>query len=563
MAALECWTSRSSTATDDDTVEHVLMRTHDRSEAFNPHDASQPFPSSSNPIKDLVQKKFHRFSRNFTEALSTLKTTLNLDPGNIDKVRDPDSRKALWGGVVKNLTQLYPGSQLPEKLISTIRRHFDSLPLSYANAGFEIREVFSHVKLIEQASASDRPAVSVQEVQDSSEFNTGTLFNLTFASMSPISWPAMAGALDSASTCCKRVQIFEKKGCTLGVVLVLVQPGHERGFRAKVDGALKAGSIAKRGTKAGAMKLALGLCGCQGELTRAREPEPSRPWLVARFDELARWVIDPDELELVKSGPDGFEGLFRGRRVRARMVRGCGEKLEIFAEIEIRRDVLEVMGSGKRGLVQFYGLCMVEKQGLCIVTRLMEGGYVQERKGRVEVREVVRIAADVAEGLRFMHESGVVYRDLNTGCVLLDGEGNAGLAGFEAVRRCCGGGGEVTEYETSGFRWLAPEIIAGDPESVEETTMSNVYSFGMVVWEMLTGETAYASYSPVQAAVGIATNGLRPQIPASCPAVLQSLLNSCWNVHPSQRPTLPQIASILSDFENSYSLSYSSSSGDS
>ncbi|KAK2443605.1 Protein kinase superfamily protein [Trifolium repens] len=44
------------------------------------------------------------------------------------------------------------------------------------------------------------------------------------------------------------------------------------------------------------------------------------------------------------------------------------------------------------------------------------------------------------------------------------------------------------DYETVGYRWLAPEIIAGGPESVTETWMSNVYSFGIVIWEMVFGD---------------------------------------------------------------------------
>ncbi|CAI0399933.1 unnamed protein product [Linum tenue] len=105
--------------------------------------------------------------------------------------------------------------------------------------------------------------------------------------------------------------------------------------------------------------------------------------------------------------------------------------------------------------------------------------------------------------------------------------------------------GEVLEYETDGYRWLAPEIIAGDPESVAETSMSNAYSFGMVIWEMVTGEAAYGSYSPVQAAVGIAACGLRPEIPKDCPQILKSLMIKCWNNVPSKRPQFSEILSIL------------------
>lgn len=90
------------------------------------------------------------------------------------------------------------------------------------------------------------------------------------------------------------------------------------------------------------------------------------------------------------------------------------------------------------------------------------------------------------------------------------------------------------------------QIIAGDPESVSETWMSNVYSYGMALWEMLSGEAAYSSFSPVQAAVGIATCGLRPEVPKDTPQFLKSLMHRCWNSNPTKRPQFAEIISILS-----------------
>ena len=75
--------------------------------------------------------------------------------------------------------------------------------------------------------------------------------------------------------------------------------------------------------------------------------------------------------------------------------------------------------------------------------------------------------------------------------------------------------------------------------------MSNVYSYGMVLWEMITGEEAYSTYSPVQAAVGIAACGLRPEIPRDCPPFLRSLMNRCWDNNPLKRPQFSEIISIL------------------
>jgi len=120
-AALECWSSRATAAADDDTVEQVLMRTHHRSEG----PASTPKDPSSIPN---VQKKFQKLTRNVSEAIASFRNSLNLDSPPSSKA-DASSRKLAWGSVVRNLTQLYPGSQLPEKLMSNIRKHYDSLPL--------------------------------------------------------------------------------------------------------------------------------------------------------------------------------------------------------------------------------------------------------------------------------------------------------------------------------------------------------------------------------------------------------------------------------------------------
>lgn len=129
-AALECWSSRTST-TDEDMVEQGLMRTGDRSESSTAAvDTSSSDGKESSTSSSLVQKKFQKLSRNVSEAIASFKNSLNLDPTrDSNPIRIDNCRKHVWGSVVRNLTQLYPGSQLPEKLVSNIRKHYDSLPL--------------------------------------------------------------------------------------------------------------------------------------------------------------------------------------------------------------------------------------------------------------------------------------------------------------------------------------------------------------------------------------------------------------------------------------------------
>ncbi|XP_011003595.1 PREDICTED: probable LRR receptor-like serine/threonine-protein kinase At1g12460 [Populus euphratica] len=604
--ALECWSSRAST--DEDIVEQVLMRTHDRSETSSSSTTEAaslqlPDQSSNLSLKDTIssssamQKKLQRLSRNVSEAIASLKNSLNLDSprdsqvqltssqqGNCSGNKSERCRKVVWASVVRNLTQLYPGSQLPEKLVSNIRKHYDSLPLSYAQAGFDMKEVFMHMKMIEQALVDEQPAIMIQEVSD--DEIQGAVYKLTFACNSSISWPVMSGALDSASICCKKIQIFEKKGFTLGVVLLLVQAGQAKSFKARIENALKS-SVKK--SKSTTVKLPFGLCGCQEENIRGNfgeieedpceqnsrngienpnvkiqleMPLPTSSIVVAvdewqtinsGGDELGKWLLNSDNLEFIDQiGPSSFKGVYKGKRVGIEKLKACDKGNSY--EFELRKDLLELMTCGHKNIHQFYGICVDENHGLCVVTKLMEGGSVNElmlKNKKLQPKEIMRIATDVAEGMRFMNDHGVAYRDLNTQRILLDRHGNACL-GDMGIVTVCKSMGEAMEYETDGYRWLAPEIIAGDPENITETWMSNAYSFGMVVWEMVTGEAAYAAYSPVQAAVGIAACGLRPEIPKDCLLILRSLMTKCWNNSPSKRPQFSEILSILLRPNNQY-----------
>ncbi|XP_020205664.1 tyrosine-protein kinase Yes [Cajanus cajan] len=570
-AALECWSSRATTAAaDDDAVEQVLMRTHHRSEG-----TATPKDPSSLP----VHKKLQKLTRNVSEAIASFKNSLNLDSPPSSKA-DASSRKLAWGTVVRNLTQLYPGSQLPEKLMSNIRKHYDSLPLSYAQAEFDMKDVFLHIKLMEQASESEQPAILIQEECDDEAQVQGSPLRLTFACNSPISWPAMSGALDSSSICCKRMQIFEKKGFTLGVVLLVVQSGHDKLVRTRVENALK---FAMKRSKTGSVKLPFGLCGCQEENSKGRElgeieeeagdgcrgkefensgqriqlqvPLPSSCFVVSvdewqtiksGGDEIEKWLLNSDSVEFVEQiGPNSYKGVYMGKRVGIEKLKGCDKGNSY--EFELHKDLLELMTCGHRNILQFCGICVDDNHGFCVVTKFMEGGSVHDlmlKNKKLQNKDIVRIAVDVAEGMKFMNDHGVAYRDLNTQRILLDRHGNACL-GDMGIVTACKSVGEAMEYETDGYRWLAPEIIAGDPENVTETWMSNVYSFGMVIWEMVTGEAAYSSFSPVQAAVGIAACGLRPEIPKDCQQTLKYIMTKCWNNTPSKRPQFSEILAIL------------------
>ncbi|KAG6401374.1 hypothetical protein SASPL_138229 [Salvia splendens] len=449
-AALECWSSRTST--DEDIVEQVLMRTNDRSECLPENNSSSASSSSSSSsaaaaVRDssAFQKRFQRLSRNVSEAIASLKNTLNLDSA-----------------------REMPASQLPEKLVSNLRKHYDSLPLrfenelrfrlidSYAQAGFEMKDVFLHIKLIEQAAAEDNPAIIIQEVSDEDTSADGAAFKLTFAWQEKMFKTRIENALRLASKKPKTTRLSS--------------------LSASVDAKRRA----LGGKNLGRSKRIVVVMG----VTRVEERIRTR-----NFIEIGD-----------QAGPGTFKGVYKGKKVRIEKLKGCD----------------------KGNAYEFE----YDNHGLCIVTKLMEGGTAHDlimKSKKIQIKEIIRSVSDVAEGIKFMNDHGIAYRDLNTQRILLDKRGNACL-GDMGIVSACKSVGEAMEYETDGYRWLAPEMV--------------------------TGEIAYSAYSPVQAAVGIAACGLRPDIPDSCPQLLRSLMLKCWNNCPSKRPQFSDIISTLSRFNN-------------
>lgn len=126
-SVLECWSNRGAgERADDDLVDQVLMCSDDRSESLA---AAPRFDQTSS----AMQKRFQRLGRNVSDAIASLKSSLSLDSArenqNASGGGGGGGRKLVWANVVRNLAKMYPGSQLPEKLVSNLRKHYDSLPL--------------------------------------------------------------------------------------------------------------------------------------------------------------------------------------------------------------------------------------------------------------------------------------------------------------------------------------------------------------------------------------------------------------------------------------------------
>jgi eukaryotic-like serine/threonine-protein kinase len=135
-----------------------------------------------------------------------------------------------------------------------------------------------------------------------------------------------------------------------------------------------------------------------------------------------------------------------------------------------------------------------------IVFEYIEGENLKEhvvRQGRLDVREALEIAVEVARGLAFAHDQGLVHRDVKPQNILLNGDGRAKVTDFGIARTVDVDGMTQTGTVLGTSNYIAPEQASGKRVDAH----SDVYALGAVLYELLAGEVPFPGESFVVVAM--------------------------------------------------------------
>mmetsp|Transcript_38663 Transcript_38663/g.42788 ORF Transcript_38663/g.42788 Transcript_38663/m.42788 type:complete len:767 (-) Transcript_38663:41-2341(-) len=180
----------------------------------------------------------------------------------------------------------------------------------------------------------------------------------------------------------------------------------------------------------------------------------------------------------------------------------------------------------------------------CLVLEYCSGGDLSKALSRpTHSSFFFKIALDIAQGLCYLHSRNIIHRDIKPPNVLLDG--NISTGAFSAKVTDFGlatieGGAEKTS-ETGTYRWMAPEVIRHQPYSQK----ADCYSYGILIWQLLTREDPFALHSPLEAAGKVALEAARPKFPRKTPNTVQKLIENCWAEDPERRYSFELICEKL------------------
>ncbi|XP_058478227.1 mitogen-activated protein kinase kinase kinase 13 isoform X2 [Solea solea] len=234
------------------------------------------------------------------------------------------------------------------------------------------------------------------------------------------------------------------------------------------------------------------------------------------------------ELQWLGSGAQGavFLGKFRSEEVAIKKVREQKET-----------DIKHLRKLKHPNIISFKGVC-TQAPCYCIIMEYCAQGQLYEvlRAGRkVTPRLLVDWASGIASGMNYLHLHKIIHRDLKSPNVLVTHCDTVKISDFGTSKELSD---KSTKMSFAGtVAWMAPEVIRNEPVSEKV----DIWSFGVVLWELLTGEIPYKDVDSSAIIWGVGSNSLHLPVPSTCPDGFKILMKQTWQGKPRNRPSFRQI----------------------
>ena len=238
-------------------------------------------------------------------------------------------------------------------------------------------------------------------------------------------------------------------------------------------------------------------------------------------------------------------------------------------------------------ICNFYGTCFIQGH-LMMVMELLTCSLlelIEDEVASMKLLQTCSIAHDTAQGIAYLHRNKILHRDVKTANVMMDEVCRAKVCDFGLSRELAvkdrkeslaahlgaDDGSNASRLSTTGigtFRYMAPELMQGSvggeflgvvdqrlhplPANTKEGAnvrydkACDVYSFGLLLWELTHRQLAFHEHQGLAVAMAIAPSGVRPsfQLPAGLEA-MEPLISLCWHNDPGLRPSMAACAEEL------------------
>ncbi len=190
-------------------------------------------------------------------------------------------------------------------------------------------------------------------------------------------------------------------------------------------------------------------------------------------------------------------------------------------------------------IINCYGITKFpENNNYAMVLNHIEEGnlreYLRKNYSKLTIKNRIAIFKDLCYSLYDIHKKDLIHCDLHSGNILIDGGtcyitdlGLCGPVDDKSSGKICG----IVPY-------IAPEVLQGKKKTKE----SDVYSVGMLIWEVFAGHPPFDDRAHNEnLVINIVLNGMRPPLLSNMPSDYAEMMQKCWDADPSKRPTIYEL----------------------
>lgn len=242
-----------------------------------------------------------------------------------------------------------------------------------------------------------------------------------------------------------------------------------------------------------------------------------------------------------------YRGTWRGQDVAIKMLKAQMD-LSDMQLADLMREVNIMNKLRNPNIVGFTGAVTTPGK-MCLVTEFVPLGNLTRYlgKGMLSYAQKIKIALDAANGMNFLHNSGILHRDLKPDNLLVvslnvNAPVMIKLSDFGSSRSI---NEEMARNYTAGIGtpiYMAPEILTKEAYSVK----ADVYSFALLLYELYDEKEPYQEFKHSWDVAKFVTEGGRPPKLAKCPPEYWDIIEKCWAHDPLTRPNF---SDILIDFQ--------------
>jgi hypothetical protein len=153
----------------------------------------------------------------------------------------------------------------------------------------------------------------------------------------------------------------------------------------------------------------------------------------------------------------------------------------------------------------------------------------QFRKDNVDETVIAIIVCGIVQGMKYLHQQNIIHRDLRPENIFLDCSGFPKIGGFEKARLLSV---DLTlTSDNNSSLYLAPELYG--TENIDELAPSvDVYSFGMILYELIVGQPVFPLHTPLGKLHSLAAGTERPELPPEMCFALKQIIQQSWSANP-------------------------------